>query len=314
MNPLISVIVPVYNREKYIEKCIRSITEQSYRNLEIIIVNDGSTDGSLEIINSFADSDSRIRVIDKPNGGVSSARNAGLKEAKGEFIGFVDGDDYIEDDMYLTLINAVNEGVDIAACRFYYFKNGKEVNGTHFESNTGVYSSADILNCFYKTQNSEWVSMCNKVIRKSLFDGLSFPEGRVFEDWAMAPFIYYRAEKIFYTDEKKYYYVVHENESIFHNQSIKRHYDCVLNDYDHFLFFNEIPVTDYNSSIKFIIRSDFRKMCKVYKINKYDRKITINAFKLCLKLCSLKECRLELIFYILKPFIGYLNRRKNGKN
>ena len=102
-NGLISVIVPVYNVESYLEKCIDSIIHQTYKNLEIILVDDGSTDNSGKICDVYKEKDSRIKVIHKQNRGLSSARNCGLEIAKGEYIGFVDGDDYIAEDMYALL-------------------------------------------------------------------------------------------------------------------------------------------------------------------------------------------------------------------
>jgi glycosyltransferase involved in cell wall biosynthesis len=104
--PLVSIIVPVYNNEKYLRKCFDSLINQSLRYIEIILVNDGSNDNSLLICHEFQKIDTRIKVIDKPNGGVSSARNAGLKLACGEYVGFVDSDDWIEPDMYEKMYSA----------------------------------------------------------------------------------------------------------------------------------------------------------------------------------------------------------------
>lgn len=116
-SPLISVIVPIYNVEKYLNKCIESIVNQTYKNLEIILVDDGSPDGSPAICDKWAEKDSRIKVIHKKNGGVSTARNAGLDYASGDYIGFVDGDDYIDDDMYEALLGEiVTEKADIVSC------------------------------------------------------------------------------------------------------------------------------------------------------------------------------------------------------
>ncbi len=314
MNSLISVIVPIYNRELYLEKCIESIVNQSYKNLEIILVNDGSTDSSADICRRWMEKDSRIKLIDKENGGVSSARNAGLKEATGELVAFVDGDDFIHPDMYSVLLGYLSEDIDVVACRFIYYKNNAEVSGTHFESEKGRYTSDEVLDCLFTKQNSEWVSLCNKVIRKKLFEGLSFPEGRVFEDWAIVPFLYYRSKKIFFTNQKLYYYVVHNENSIVSSHSLKRYYDCVLNDYDQFIFFKQNNCKDYNDSIKFIIRADFRKMCKHYSISKKNKSMLKNAFIICNKLCGIKNARLEILFYYLRVLISLRNRVKNGKN
>lgn len=125
---LISVIVPVYNVELYLEQCLNSIINQTYKNLEIILVNDGSTDNSGVICDLYANIDNRIIVIHKDNGGVSSARNAGLNVAKGNFIGFVDPDDWIADDMYEKLyLNIQNFNANISVCKFRKVMNRENI-------------------------------------------------------------------------------------------------------------------------------------------------------------------------------------------
>ena len=111
MNPLISVIVPIYNRELYLEKCIESIVSQTYSNLEIILVDDGSPDNCPAICDEWAKKDSRIKVVHKENGGVASARNAGLSAATGDYVAFVDGDDFIAPEMYSVLTQYLSEDI-----------------------------------------------------------------------------------------------------------------------------------------------------------------------------------------------------------
>ena len=109
MDKTLSVIVPVYNAERFLERCITSLTNQTYKNLEILLVNDGSKDDSLSICRRFAQQDDRIKVLDKPNGGASSARNLGLKHATGDYIGFCDADDFQDADTFETLIHIMEE-------------------------------------------------------------------------------------------------------------------------------------------------------------------------------------------------------------
>ena len=119
-SPLISIIIPVYNVAPFLSQCIQSVLDQTYTHLEVIIVDDGSTDESPAICDKFAKLDTRIKVIHKKNGGLSDARNAGLDIASGDFIGFVDSDDWIENDMYETLYNLLNKyQADISACAHY---------------------------------------------------------------------------------------------------------------------------------------------------------------------------------------------------
>ena len=126
MNDLISIIVPVYKAEKYLRRCVDSILAQTYQNIEVLLIDDGSPDNSGEICDEYAEKDSRVRVFHKPNGGVSSARNLGLKEAKGDYIGFVDADDYIDKTMYEVLLcNLIKENSDISICSY----NQEDSNG-----------------------------------------------------------------------------------------------------------------------------------------------------------------------------------------
>lgn len=129
MSDLISIIVPVYNVEKYLDRCIQSIVEQTYRNLEIILVDDGSTDGSEKICDSWAVKDNRIRVIHQNNMGGGAARNAALDVAKGDFIAFVDSDDYISADMYEYLHGLMDNGFDIAECSYVQVNDDSEPFG-----------------------------------------------------------------------------------------------------------------------------------------------------------------------------------------
>lgn len=117
MNPLISVIVPIYNVEKYLARCVDSIVNQTYKNLEIILVDDGSPDRCPKMCDDYAEKDSRIKVVHKKNGGLSDARNAGMAVATGEYISFIDSDDYVSDDFFECLLDVMNkENSDIAEC------------------------------------------------------------------------------------------------------------------------------------------------------------------------------------------------------
>ncbi|MBP5472188.1 MAG: glycosyltransferase family 2 protein [Lachnospiraceae bacterium] len=184
-NALISIIIPVYNAAKYLERSVGSVLKQSYRNLEIITVDDGSTDDSLELLNSFASSDSRVKVIHKENGGSSSARNAGLKAATGEYIGFIDADDYIEYDMYENLARLLDEDPktdvsQILSCEEN--ENGELIKAfgdgfTDEEQQTGK----DFFRALLLHRGDS--SFCTKLFRREFFEGFSFPEGRLNEDF-----------------------------------------------------------------------------------------------------------------------------------
>ena len=184
-NALISIIIPVYNAAKFLERSLGSVLKQSYRNLEIITVDDGSTDDSLKLLNSFAASDSRVKVIHKENGGSSSARNAGLKIATGEYIGFIDADDYIEYDMYENLARLLDEDPkadvsQILSCEEN--ENGELIKAfgdgfTDEEQQTG----RDFFRALLLHRGDS--SFCTKLFRREFFEGFSFPEGRLNEDF-----------------------------------------------------------------------------------------------------------------------------------
>ena len=171
-NPLISVIVPAYNIASYIEKSVASICAQSYENLEIVIVDDGSSDDTLSVVQKLEKQDQRIRVISKENGGVTSARLRGVSEASGEWIGFVDGDDFIEPQMYERLMqNALEYQADISHCGYqmvfpkghvdYYYNTGRLVQHDRQEGLSALLDGVYI-------EPGLW----NKLFHRRLFDGM----------------------------------------------------------------------------------------------------------------------------------------------
>ncbi len=308
--PKISVIVPIYNVEKYLDKCIESIVNQTYQNLEILLVDDGSPDNCPRICDKWAKRDSRIRVIHKKNGGVSTSRNAGLDAATGDYIGFVDGDDIISPDMYQTLYTTlIKNNVQISFCSFCSLDENfnKRNVGRLFSPTPKVYSSDDILKEIFVSIDCHLVSLCNKLFQKQLFDGLRFPEGRVFEDWTLAPIIYSKAEKLYFVPKKYYCYIIHQG-SIVRTKTIKRYYDCVLADYDHYKYFNHQSITDYNDKIVFIIWADFRKMCKTYRPSRTNRQMLNDAYKKC---CEVRKSKKGALFYHFPNTIRILADIKN---
>ena len=205
--PKVSVIVPVYNVEKYVKKCILSILNQTYSNLEIIVVNDGSTDSSLEIIKELSIKDSRIKIYSKENGGLSSARNYGLKYSSGRYVGFIDIDDYIESNMFETLYyNLVSNSCDMAACGYQMvYENGKKIN-INDGNKLQVYDRNESFKKMFK-QNNLGMIFCNKLFKKELFDNIFFPEGKYFEDINTMYKIVNKIEKCVYAPDIKYYYL-----------------------------------------------------------------------------------------------------------
>lgn len=204
VNPRISVIVPIYNVEVYLRKCVQSIVDQTYADLEIILVDDGSKDESGQICDTFAENDPRVRVIHKQNGGVSSARNVGLAEATGEWIGWVDSDDWIEPDMFSCLIeSALKYGADIAVCsRYECYKDKCVRRGWPQEE---IFNTEQGL--FHLLQNDAMQNfLWDKLWKRSLFHDIVFPEGKTYEDIAIMHRLFEKAKKIVCLPNAVYYY------------------------------------------------------------------------------------------------------------
>ena len=211
---MISVIVPVYNVEQYLEKCVDSIIRQTYKQLEIILVDDGSTDSSGQICDLYKEKDNRIVVIHKKNGGLSDARNVGIDIASGELLAFVDSDDWIDDDMYEVLYQSlIKHDADIAECSYRNICIGHIDEET---ANTGACVVADKL---YAMENQlRWKDFrsiaCNKIYKKYMFDNLHFPIGKLHEDEFTIYKTFYQAKKLVSIDLSKYNYVREREGSI----------------------------------------------------------------------------------------------------
>lgn len=210
MNITISIIVPIYNTEPYLQRCIDSILHQTYRNLEIILVNDGSSDACPRICDEYSLKDNRIKVIHKNNGGLSSARNAGIDIATGQYIGFVDSDDFIEDDMYGALLSAcLKNNAEISMCGRYYVREGKAI--PHFTlPNQVIWNNKNAIKNLLMWNNID-SSACDKLFKNALFEGVRFPQGLITEDIFIIPEIIDKANSIIHIGKPKYYYCVREN-------------------------------------------------------------------------------------------------------
>lgn len=201
----ISIVVPIYNVEKYLDQCVKSIINQTYKNLEIILVNDGIIDNSGKICDKYKRQDNRVIVIHKENGGASDARNVGIQIATGKYIGFVDSDDYIEKDMYEFLYNnMINENADISCCnRFLVWSNKKQIYGkknyyTVMNSKEAIEQSCEI--------GYIGGSAYTKLYKKELFKNIRYPKGKTAEDMYTMYKLFDKANKIVYDATPKYYY------------------------------------------------------------------------------------------------------------
>lgn len=227
-DQLISIIIPVYNVEKYIDKCMESILNQTYTNLDIILVDDGSTDNSLDVCNKYVELDERVRVFHKENGGVSSARNCGIENTRGDWIAFVDPDDYINIKMYELLIeNAMKYGADISFCDY------EEVS---LETNKIYDCIKDDFS--YRIVDNELVRLSpfcsipniftcwNKIYSKKIFNDIRFNENQknANDSYFLGEY-FLENYKIVYVDVKLYYYVYRFG-SLYHNNMTKEKLFC----------------------------------------------------------------------------------------
>lgn len=212
-NELISIIVPIYNAEKYLEKCIESIIKQTYSNFELILVDDGSKDGSAALCDSYAKNDNRIRAFHKKNEGVSVAREFGLAQSKGEYIAFIDADDYIDDD-YLNVLyqDIVKYNADIACCECVEIVNGKETNRFHNVLGKRVIENkAEYILDFLNLKELYGSVVWAKLIRKELLKGQRFKKIHFGEDTVYMLNLLEKATITTLNDYAGYYYIRNED-------------------------------------------------------------------------------------------------------
>lgn len=224
-TPLISVIVPVYRVEEYLERCVKSILSQTYENLEVILVDDGSPDQCPAICDACAEKDARVKVIHQENKGLSGARNAGIDAASGEYLAFVDSDDYVSPHFIEELYQLLQDtGCAIGQCRFSYVKG----DGLVEEGNSAfcIYRGESLMEQLYGPEEKAtcFVVAWNKLYRAELFKetGIRYPEGRIHEDEATTYRLFHEAKKLAFLDRALYGYYTENGGSITSVFSAKR--------------------------------------------------------------------------------------------
>lgn len=203
---LISIIVPVYKVEKYLNKCIDSILSQSFTNFELILVDDGSPDNCGKICDEYANKDNRIKVIHKENGGLSDARNAGIGLSCGEYLAFIDSDDYISTEFIKTLYDlAKNNDAEISVCDAVLVKEEENAEYFYNEQFEVFNKEQSLLNLTYYRKIT--VNAWNKLYKKELFDDIRYPKGKLYEDLATTYKLFNKCNKVVYTPSKLYAYL-----------------------------------------------------------------------------------------------------------
>jgi len=223
MNPLISIVVPVYGVEKYLRRCVDSLLSQTYEHVEIILVDDGSKDRCPAICDEYAGKDERVRVIHQENAGLSGARNAGIDAAGGEYLAFVDSDDYVAPDFIESLYQLIEDtGCAIAQCRFAYVQG--EALAEEKSQSFRIYRGECLMEQLYGAEEEAtyFVVAWNKLYKRELFGEIRYPLGRIHEDEATTYLLFHEGRKLAFLDRALYGYYTENTGSITASFSKKR--------------------------------------------------------------------------------------------
>ena len=253
---LVSIIIPVYNVERYLKKCIDSVINQTYANLEIILVDDGSPDGCGDICDDYAKKDKRIRVIHKVNGGLSDARNAGIDAATGDYIAFVDSDDYVASDYAELLYKAcIEANADISCCSYYRVYGQKKIKAPKPSTIIGLTNIEALRDIFLANSLCE-VMTWNKLYRRSLFtdNDIRFPVGKVHEDNYTTYKLFYFANKVQFIGTPRYFYL-QRSESIMGRQFDKVRLDALeaVSEAANFMKLHQVRIENELSSYSLLV-------------------------------------------------------------
>lgn len=315
-DKLVSIIVPIYNSEKYIAKCVESIINQTYRNIEIILVNDGSKDDSAKICDDWAKKDNRIRVVHKVNGGVSSARNEGIKIAKGEFIQFVDADDYLDFNYTESLVQCVDKNTDLVIAGYTLINEKLEKNIKPFNGFNKIASKDFTIDKFFNLFNQGMLSpVWNKLYKTSIIKNKFLENQKVGEDIIFNLNFLKNTINISISNTYGYYYVFVSNSAIHRkrNDIFEEHLKLIkyfknylieeFNKYDNESYFNwitnviiatllQIPNDEFENITQQILSSQ--------EIVEYLKKYRPKCFKDKIKKFLIKKGWFKLLITLVK--------------
>lgn len=305
-NELISIIVPIFNVAPYLEKCVNSIINQTYKNLEIILVDDGSTDESASICDKLKEKDNRIIVIHKENGGLSDARNAGMSVAKGDYFGFVDSDDYIDKTMYEKLYKAMrNSNSNISLCNYdFVYENGELYCENPNVIDNGELTKDEFFNKLFIAYNHFYVVAWNKLYDKEIFNSLEFEKGRLHEDEFIIHKIIDRCNKVACIEEPLYFYVQRDNSIMNQKKSVKN-LDVIDALYERYLYFKKNKQFDNARHTEIRAYSNFLEIIQYLKI----KENFFVQFKMLLSVSKMLKFDLRII----KLWICFFITRSKGK-
>lgn len=275
MKPLISVIIPVYNIEKHLKKSIDSICNQTYKNIEILLINDGSTDNSGKICDELQAADNRIKVIHKKNGGVAAARNTGIENMTGEFYCFVDGDDIVHPDYILQMYQLINEhNADISMCAYLFaWADGRKLRtrnndyaDNHIFEDTGKNAMNKML------YSKIYAPACWGKLFRTNKTTVHFPAYAIGEDFLASIHYLTDAEKIIMTNEPLYYYMQND-ESVMHSVNPDKIFDMVITGDEMMKIISEKCPENKTAAAYYIIEKNLMALMKIYGIEGQDDKI-----------------------------------------
>ena len=320
MEELISVIVPIYKVEAYLERCIRSIVNQTYKNLEIILVDDGSPDSCPDICDVWKEKDDRIKVIHKKNGGLSDARNAGMQIMTGTYISYIDSDDWVANDMYEKMMYAIKKkDADICECQFEKTAGIVKSNKEQKTDKVTILKKEEALKAVVEEKINPVV--WNKIYKREIVDQLYFEKGKYNEDEFWTYQVVEKAEKIVQIEDVGYYYFFREDSIINETYSIRR-LDALEARYQRMKYLEKYPeiygiakrqlvfncMYHYQKGLRFLSDSDLKtlklKVKAIYKdipIDKNDIKEYTKKEKIWF---SISKISLDLVCRIRNKF-GY---------
>lgn len=310
-----SIIVPVYNIRLYLSQCIESVLTQKFEDFELILINDGSTDGSDIICDKYADFDSRIRVFHNENSGLSVARNIGVLNALGDYILFLDGDDFLDKEALLNIKEALNNNqeIEILTGKFIYYLNDSDYFVEDFELPSDIISEKngeEVLIYYFKNINVGMWSACRSVFNRTFFvsNGFRFEPNLTSEDLALIPFVYLKANRISVVNKPFYYYRQNREGSIMNTTNAKRHIDMIkiVQTYEDFTLsnkhseeFNKLLINEiafiYFSYLKTIHMVNDNNLTELYYI--YRKKIYLLKY---LESPKVKVLKLLIVIFGVK--------------
>ncbi len=275
MNTTLSIVLPVYNVERYLRQNLDTLLNQSYENLQVIAVNDGSTDSSFTILKEYKEKyQDKLIIINQENGGISNARNNGLKEAEGDFIAFVDSDDFVSLDMYKDMLElAIKEKSDIVVCDIQYYWKDNDSRNYIMPGLTDRFKTDDI----HKKALLSSLGVWNKIFSRKFFDeqNISFHEGILYEDIEFITYLFAKADKISYLPKAELYYRQRENSIMTtRNERCKDIFNVLIDTYNRFknnnlldLYYDEIEYLFIENLLlygqyRFLVLDDYKELIK----------------------------------------------------